>query len=127
MTGAVLHFLVGIAVVGSLLWGASRFAERWKTGGHRVRDEPLRVVSRRSLAKGVSVVRLSVEDRDLLLGATSKGVELICELPKTPGPAPVLAATTTYRVAEYGPDGQPARPSFAEALTRSLALKHRKS
>lgn len=122
MTGIALHFLIGIAVVGGLLWGVSRLAERWRAGVLRpVRDEPLRVVARRNLAKGVSVVRLSVEDRDLLVGATPKGVELICELPKTPAQAPAQAPA-----APYGPDGRPERPAFAEALARSLAIRHRR-
>lgn len=127
MTGIALHFLIGVAVVGSMLWGVARLAERWKTAAPRAaHDEPLRVVARRNLAKGVSVVRLSVEDRDILVGATPKGVELICELPKTDAPA-ATRARAAGPLPTYGPDGQPLRPAFAEILTRSLALGRRRS
>lgn len=78
-------------------------------------------MGRRQVVKGAVILRVSVEDRDILLGASSKGVEVLCELPKTPAPRPVATPEMGY-----GPDGQPLRPSFAEALARSLALRRRR-
>lgn len=123
MIGTAVHFVLGVAVVGGLLWFASLLARRWKPGAIAAgRRDALRVVERRPIAKGVSVVRLSVEDRDLLIGASSKGVELLCELPKTPAPqqgpsAPALS---------YSPDGRPMRPGFVDALSASLANRRRR-
>lgn len=117
MTGDVLHFVVGISVVAVLLWGASRLTGRLSADMPRAgRPEALRVVGRRQVARGAAVVRVSVEDRDVLLGVSPKGVELLCELPKTQV-QPVPARGTAV-------GDQPARPSFSQALARSLALRH---
>ena len=95
MIPTVVHFLVGTAVVGGLLWATSVLARRFGRRGVSLGggDDRLRIVARRSLTKGSTLVRVSVEDRDILLGASSKGVEMLCDLPKTavataPMPAP---------------------------------------
>lgn len=119
MTGLVLHLLAGAVIVGGLLWGASRWA-RAAGLGPSGRDEVLRVVSHRQLAKGAALVRVSVEDRDLLLGTSAKGVELLCELPKTALPARQGGLGLCF-----GPDGQPVKPTFAEVLARPLSFRQR--
>lgn len=126
--GTVLHFLVGVAVVGGLLWLVSKAASRYgaRTGPTRGRDDALRVVARRQVAKGSSIVRVSVEDRDLLLGASQRGVELLCELPKTAdqeAELPRLAGTARSAGNSFAETGWQPRPSFAEALTRSLGAR----
>lgn len=123
MTGTALHFLIGVALVGGLLWGTSRLAKTYSAkGGLRTRrDEPLRVVARRQVAKGASLVRVSVEDKDLLLGASQKGVELICELPKTQKALATLAETNHFAATGWQP-----RPTFAGSLSRPLNLKRQR-
>jgi len=80
-----LHFLVGVAVVGAMLWGASVAARRFgaRGVGRGPVQEGLRIVARRPISKSTTLVRVSVEDRDILLGASPKGLEMICDLPKT--------------------------------------------
>jgi|GEM_PF-2776804 len=120
MTGALLHLFVGVALVGGLLWLASKAARAYGARGlgSGGRDEALRVVARRQMVKGASVVRVSVEDKDLLLGVSDKGVGLLCELPKTPAPNASRAGEATFAATGWQP-----RPSFAEALARSLSLR----
>jgi len=80
-----LHFVVGVAVVGAMLWGAAALARRFGARGERrgPLQDGLRIVARRSISKSSTLVRVSVEDRDILLGSSPKGVELLCDLPKT--------------------------------------------
>ena len=120
--GTVLHFLVGVAVVGGLLWLVSKAASRYgaRTGPARGRDDSLRIVARRQVAKGSSIVRVSVEDRDLLLGASQRGVELLCELPKTADQKTELPRLSGGGGNSFAETGWQPQPSFAEALSRSL-------
>ena len=85
MISTALHFLVGIAVVGAMLWGAAVAARRFgaRGEGRGPVQEGLRIVARRPISKNATLVRVSVEDRDILLGASPKGLEVICDLPKT--------------------------------------------
>jgi flagellar biogenesis protein FliO len=122
MTGVALHFVVGVAIVGGLLWGASRLARSYGAGATNAgRDGTLRVVARRQVAKGASIVRVSVEDKDLLLGASQKGVELLCELPKTRAVPEATPAASSFATTGWQP-----RPTLAEALSRSLNLRRRR-
>jgi flagellar biogenesis protein FliO len=120
MISVLFHFLVGIAVVGGLLWALSRLAKggfaslRARTGG----GDALRVVCRRQVSKGAVLVRVSVEDKDLLLGSTPKGIELLCELPKSADPLPAAQPIGLF----FG-DDEPG--SFAELLGKSF-LAHRR-
>lgn len=89
----ILRFIVGSGVVLGLLWLTSKLAARYGTkGGGRFRASGgLDVVARRQIARGTSIVRISVDDKDLLLGCSAKGVEMLCELPLThPVEAPRL-------------------------------------
>lgn len=85
MISTALHFLVGVAVVGAMLWGAAVAARRFGSRGmgRGPVQEGLRIVARRPISKNATLVRVSVEDRDILLGASQKGLEVICDLPKT--------------------------------------------
>lgn len=94
MIPTAIHFLVGVAVVGGMLWGAAALARRF--GARGANPGPagtgLRIVARRPISKGSSLLRISVDDRDLLVGASPKGIELLCDLPKT-APVPLPATT----------------------------------
>lgn len=85
MISTAVHFLVGVAVVGGMLWGAAALARRFGARGASpgATGAGLRIVARRPISKGSSLLRISVDDRDLLVGASPKGIELLCDLPKT--------------------------------------------
>jgi flagellar biogenesis protein FliO len=121
MTSLLAHFLVGIAVVGGLLWAVSRLARAGFAGmkGPSSSGGALRVVGRRQIAKGAAVVRVSVEDRDLLLGSSPKGIELLCELPKSPEPTREPSPVGLLF-------GEGEQGSFADMLGRSLLARRRR-
>lgn len=101
MISTAIHFLVGVGVVGGMLWGAAVLARRFGTRGVSPgsAEAGLRIVARRPISKGSSLVRVSVDDRDLLVGASPKGIELLCDLPKTaPVQLPAPAASPTLPV-----------------------------
>lgn len=117
MTGLFVHFVLGVGAVLGLLWLASKGARRLPGRGGGAAGG-LRVVARRQLGKGSAVVRVGVEDKDLLLGCSPQGIELLCELPATapepdPAPAPALL-----------PDLNRA-PDFAAVLSQALGLRRR--
>lgn len=100
MISTAIHFVVAIGVVGGMLWGAAILARRFGSRGTRPgpAGPGLRIVARHPVSKSTSLVRVSVEDRDLLIGTSPKGIELLCDLPKTApaeipstGSAPLLS------------------------------------
>jgi flagellar biogenesis protein FliO len=113
MASLLVRFIVGSGVVLGLLWCASQLTHRY--GSARVgtlrRVGGLDVVARRQLSRGASIVRVSLDDKDLLLGCSAKGIEMLCELPLTRDePAPEMLA---------GLSDTPVVPTFAGMLTKA--------
>jgi len=121
MTSALVHFLFGLVVVGGLLWALSRLARGGFAGLKRspAGGDALRVVCRRQVAKGAVIVRVSVDDKDLLLGSSPKGIEMLCELPKSPEPSPAAQPVGLFF-------GDPGQAGFAELLGKTLASRRRR-
>jgi flagellar biogenesis protein FliO len=121
MTSVLAHFFVGVVVVGGLLWGASRLAGSGLGATRRPGRSPeaLRLVGRRQVGKGSSIVRISLEDRDLLLGSSPKGIELLCELPKSPEPVPQASPVELWF-------GKGEQSSFPGVLSRTLLAAKRR-
>jgi len=83
----MLWLIVRIVVGTGALAGLAYWAKRRAGGtGPLRRASSLRVVSRLGVAKGASVVRVAVGDRDLLLGCTSQSITTLAELPASPVP-----------------------------------------
>lgn len=127
MLTVLVHFVIGVAVVGALLWGSSVMARRLANRGVRLGpgEDALRIVSRHSLTKGSVLVRVSVEDHDILLGASSKGIEQICDLPKTraaavTAPAPGGPTALTGLLGAFGRARTKGQPGQGQTATYSL-------
>jgi hypothetical protein len=89
MLWLAVRFLVAMgSIAGLLYWAKRRIGGAG--GGAGVRRVPgLRVVARVGVAKGATVVRVAVGDKDLLLGCTQHEVTNLAELPPSPEPVPV--------------------------------------
>ncbi|MGH9068810.1 MAG: flagellar biosynthetic protein FliO [Acidimicrobiales bacterium] len=88
-----IRFVLGVGVVVVMLWFASRMARRMPARMGKP-TSTMRVLERTPVAKGVTLVRVGLEDRDLLLSCSTRGAEVLCELdkrPDPPTPAPSIA------------------------------------
>lgn len=119
----VVRFVLGSAVVLGLLWASARLAARYGSPGASRTSAGMRVVARRQLGKGLAVVRLAVEDKDLLLACSPKGVELLCELPASAAEQSTLEADPPLLT---GASGGAAPTSFASALKHAIGLRQRR-
>jgi len=100
MLSVLWHFLFGVVVVGALLWASAWAARRWSSRFDEScagRSE-IRVVSRQQVARGAWVVRISLDDKDVLVGASQHGVNLLLdELPKSS-----INGAAVHRMPEFG-------------------------
>lgn len=120
MLGIAIRFVIAIGAVAGLLYWARR-----RIGGPRglARASGLRVISRVSVAKGATVVRIATGEKDILLGCTAERVTNLAELAPSKEPVPVLEdtgvdASLPSRLARFGASGR--NESFSAVLRAAV-------
>lgn len=123
-----VRMLVGLAVVGGLLYGLTRFAASRLDGARP--SATIAVQARESLTKGSAVALVTIGRRTLLLGVTDSSVSLLAEgddlAERDDGPEPAPDAETEQAddtVVDVRSTAD--SPSFLDALRAVAAQRGR--